>query len=226
MLTFISTDWLKPLLKKLLVLHDQRNREIIEIADIFSDPVQLAKYYVQPKCQHHNPADSDEDDVRSEIDIPIFNILNKFMDKEVTVRDGRHQMFILSDAGMGKTSLLMMLKLSHLTAFWPKGYGCVLLKLGGDTLDKIKEIENKKNTLLLLDALDEDPRAWGRIKDRLLELLENTQAFRRVILSCRTQFFPEKDLDPFGSAGRVVVGGFRCPMLFLSLFDEERVEAY
>ncbi|MCP4700104.1 MAG: pentapeptide repeat-containing protein, partial [Gammaproteobacteria bacterium] len=70
--------------------------------------------------------------------------------------------------------------------------------------------------------------AWGNIRQRLLELLEQTKNFRRVIISCRTQFFPDdgKELDPFGSPGRVAVGPFRCPILFLSLFDDQRVEEY
>ncbi|MCP4699482.1 MAG: SUMF1/EgtB/PvdO family nonheme iron enzyme [Gammaproteobacteria bacterium] len=225
-MAYLSTDLLKPLLKKLLALWKARDQEIINIADTFGDPVQLAKYYVQPECQHHNPADIDEDDVRSHVRSPAFKTLNDFMDKEVLVRDGKSQLFILSDAGMGKTSLLMMLKLSHLSAFWPQGHECVLLKLGQNTLDIVEEIENQRNTVLLLDALDEDPTAWDRLEGRLLELLEKTKFFRRVIISCRTQFFPEKGLDPFGGAGRVVLGGFRCPVLFLSLFDDERVEAY
>ncbi|MCP4699251.1 MAG: effector protein PipB, partial [Gammaproteobacteria bacterium] len=152
MTSFISADWLKPLLKKLLALRKQRNDEVVQMSVVFGDPVQLAKYYVQPKCQHHNPADSNEDDVRSEVSSPIFETINYFMDKEAVVRDGKTQMFILSDAGMGKTSLLMMLKLVHLTAFWPSGQECILLKLGEDTLDIVKKAENKKNAVLLLDA--------------------------------------------------------------------------
>ncbi|MCP4697176.1 MAG: hypothetical protein GY862_10045, partial [Gammaproteobacteria bacterium] len=225
---FISVPMLKPLLKKLLVLRDAHDRELIKIADVFGDPVQLARYYVQPKCQHHDPADSNYDDVRSEVCSPIFETINDFMDKEAVVRDGKTQMFILSDAGMGKTSLLMMLKLAHLTAFRPSGQECILLKLGEDTLDIVKKVENKKNAVLLLDALDEDPLAWGNIRQRLLELLEQTKNFRRVIISCRTQFFPDdgKELDPFGSPGRVAVGPFRCPIQFLSLFDDPQVEEY
>ena len=42
--------------------------------------------------------------------MPIFEFINNFLNKEIgdSVRDGRTQQFILADAGMGKTSLLVM----------------------------------------------------------------------------------------------------------------------
>src|SRR6185369_11187032 len=80
--------------------------------------------------------------------------------------------------------------------------------------------------VLLLDALDEDRTAWGKIEQRLLEILTHTTNFRRVIISCRTQFFPEISADPFANPGRVKLGGFVCPMIFLSLFDNAQVEEY
>lgn len=78
----------------------------------------------------------------------------------------------------------------------------------------------------MLDALDKDPLAWGNIESRSVALLDATTEFRRVILSCRTQFFPETGSDAFGRPGRVEIGGYICPMIFLSLFDEEQVDAY
>ena len=225
--TFLSIDQLKYLSGELLKRWYKREKEITQIADVFGDPELLLKYYVPPDCQHHNPADRDEDETAlSQIYRPAFDTINDFLKGDFLKRDGRSQLFILSDAGMGKTSLLMMIKFHHLTAFWPQDFDCVLLKLGENTLEQVQAIENKRRTVLLLDALDEDRTAWGRIKERLEELLHATTHFHRVIISCRTQFFPEKELDPFGSAGRVVLGPFRCPLLFLSLFNDEKVDAY
>ncbi|HRD50644.1 MAG: SUMF1/EgtB/PvdO family nonheme iron enzyme [Candidatus Competibacter sp.] len=226
-LTFISMDWIKPLAKKLKGIRDERINEINRIADTFGDPRPLARYYVEPKCQHYNPADHHEDEEPiTSVKMPIFMYINGFLSKEVATRDGRTQMFILADAGMGKTSLLVMLKLTHLLAFWPQGYDCLLLKLGTDTLEMVRKHTNKANTVLLLDALDEDPNAWGNIEQRLIELLHETGNFRRVLISCRTQFFPETGADPFGNSGRVTVGGFICPVIFLSLFDDLQVHDY
>jgi formylglycine-generating enzyme required for sulfatase activity len=228
-LTFISIDWLKPLAAKLKKIRDEREAEIRKISDSFGDPELLARYYVEPNCQHHNPADHEEDEAPiSQVKAPVFKLINDFLNKKIddSLRDGRTQLFILADAGMGKTSLLVMLKLAHILAFWPKGYDCLLLKLGPDTLKAISEQANKANTILLLDALDEDPTAWGRFEERLIELLLETKNFRRVLITCRTQFFPETGADPFGNPGRVTVSGFICPMLFLSLFDDRQVSDY
>ena len=56
-------------------------------------------------------------------------------------------MFILSDAGMGKTSLLLMLKLMHLTCFWPQKYSCQLFKLGDDTLQRVRAFAEQRRDL-------------------------------------------------------------------------------
>ena len=226
--SYISSSWLEPLWKKLQAVRGERDVELQRIKNEFVNPLDLARYYIEPNCQHHNPADHREDEEpRSAVKSPAFRTINDFLEGDYAVtRSGRNQMFILSDAGMGKTSLLVMLKLTHLMQFWPSQRHCELLKLGPDTLDRVKAIPEAGDTVLLLDALDEDRAAWGRIEPRLLEILDQTSHFRRVIISCRTQFFPEISTDPFGNPGRVELGGFVCPMLFLSLFDDHQVAAY
>nr|VFJ89634.1 MAG: Formylglycine-generating enzyme, required for sulfatase activity, contains SUMF1/FGE domain [Candidatus Kentron sp. H]VFJ96696.1 MAG: Formylglycine-generating enzyme, required for sulfatase activity, contains SUMF1/FGE domain [Candidatus Kentron sp. H]VFJ97617.1 MAG: Formylglycine-generating enzyme, required for sulfatase activity, contains SUMF1/FGE domain [Candidatus Kentron sp. H] len=247
--SFISIDWLSPLVKSLapfakILAHsrrssssDQQDRpdksekqaeELRKIGNIFGHPVDLARYYVEPDCQHHNPADRAEDlQPISAIRGPAFITIDNFLKGDYrNFADGSRQMFVLSDAGMGKTSLLMMIKLIHLFAFWPKCYDCLLLKLGEDTLATVAEHPDKANTVLLLDALDEDPLAWGDIEARLLAILAATDKYRRVIISCRTQFFPETASDPFGRPGRVQIGAYTCPMIFLALFDGDQVTRY
>lgn len=225
--TFISASWLKPLWKKLKKIRGDRKSELDSMGNDFGDPMTLARYYIEPHCQHHNPADYDEREPISFVRSPVFETINRFLRGDFVIQgDGRSQLFMLSDAGMGKTSLLLMLKLAHLMSFWPKGYDCVLIKCGTNSLETIASIKDRANTVLLLDALDEDPVAWGRVGERLQELLSETATFRRVIISCRTQFFPEDAEDPFGLPGRVKVAGFVCPILYLSLFDDIQVEAY
>jgi hypothetical protein len=226
-LTFVNIQWVKPLLQKLQDIRGERNQAVTALADVFGDPQVMLNYYVVPNCQHHNPADHDEDErSRSFVKSPVDVTLQAFLGAETLLRDGRNQLFILADAGMGKTTLLLMLKMWHLFSFWPKGYDCLLLKLGNTSLEKIEQHERKANTVLLLDALDEDPLAHGRIDERLKELLEASRNYRQVLITCRTQFFPAIGLDPLGDAGRITLGGSRCPMLFLSLFDDAQVEDY
>jgi hypothetical protein len=103
---------------------------------------------------------------------------------------------------------------------------CVLLKIGEDTLDRIAEIESKHKTVLLLDSLDEDPEAWTNARGRLISLLDATRNFRRVIITCRTQFFPTTEKDVTERPGYVKVGGYACPSIYLSLFSDEQIDEY
>lgn len=217
---------MKPLVRRLIAIRKVRATELASIRDVFGDPIELAKYYVEPSCQHYNPANYNEDEPISYVRSPIFRVLGEFFLREFVERDGRSQMFILSDAGMGKSSLLVMLKLAQLTSFWPSNQRCVLIKLDSQTVEKIGKIEDRGNVIILLDALDEDPTAWVDVEERVSTLLTMTTNYRRVIISCRTQYFPEHGSTPFNKNGQIEIGGFLCPVLYLSLFDDDQVRTY
>jgi hypothetical protein len=225
--TKVATKLLKVLTKVLKSNIDQRNQELVKINDIFGNCEELAKFYIQPNCQQVNPADELEDETISSIRAGVFETINKFFNRDILTRDGASQMFILADAGMGKTSLMMMLKLSHLMSFWPKNYECKLLKLGATTLSDIGKIENKTQTILLLDSLDEDNQCKeGGTNNRLTKILEATSCFYRVIITCRTQFFPETAESAFNTMGKISFNNYDCPLVYLSLFTNEQVDAY
>ncbi|MCI5128987.1 MAG: effector protein PipB, partial [Candidatus Electrothrix sp. AUS3] len=218
---------LKPLWKRLRRERKELKEDLDHLRDEFVDPELLRCLYIEPYLQDRNPADSHQDDIISASKQPAFEQINEFFCGDLPLeKDGRHQMFILSDAGMGKTSLLLMIKLMHLTRFWPKGYNCALFKLGDDTLERMQALKNKGETVLLLDALDEDPQAWKRIRERLLELLRASEDFRRVIISSRTQFFPEMESKQYGRMELKTLSGFHCPVLYLSPFTDEQAEEF
>ena len=54
----------------------------------------------------------------------------------------------------------------------------------------IKSVSDKNHTVLLLDGLEEDIRAFESPHDRLRQILDMTRGFRRVILTCRLDFIP------------------------------------
>ena len=223
----LSQNWLHLLLQKLKDIKDDRKQELESISEIFGDPLELAKYYVDPEIQQVNPADENENDPISTVRSPAMQTLNNFFKGDfIRSDDGRTILFILADAGMGKTSLLVMIKILNLTSFMPQPYSCSLLKLEADSIKKIVEIKNKNETVLLLDALDEDPSCWGLARDRVLELIEHTRTFHRVIVTCRTQFFPKDEIDPFRRPGRLKVGPYVSPVFFLSLFNDKQVGEY
>lgn len=225
--TKVATKLLKALTQVLKNSVDKRNKELVRINDVFGNCEELAKFYIQPDCQQVNPADELEDETISSIRAGVFETINKFFNRDIVTRDGASQMFVLADAGMGKTSLLMMVKLSHLMAFWPKNYECKLLKLGSTTLSDIDKIENKSQTVLLLDSLDEDTQCkQGGTIERLTKILEATSCFYRVVITCRTQFFPETAESAFNTMGKISFNNYDCPLVYLSLFTDEQVDAY
>jgi uncharacterized protein YjbI with pentapeptide repeats len=217
----LAKDWIPQLWARLLEIRAERKLAIDSLAEFFGDPLSLAKYYVEPDCQQVNPVDYAEDEaiVRE----PIFHRIETFISGDPLRTN--NQLFILSDAGMGKTSALLMLKLAHLTSFWPQRYKCELLKLGRTTLDDINNLQSKRDTVLLLDALDEDPTAWGRVSARLAEVLAASKPFRRVVITCRTHFFEARH-DPFNKRGQVEVAGYICPVVYASLLTDHQVDTY
>ena len=222
----LGANWIAKLWSTLRSIHKKRKQELDEVNRImFGNPLELAKYYVEPRCQETNPADRHEEDFLVSRE-PIMVKIDQFFRSKTPPHPGSNQMFILSDAGMGKSSLLIMLKLLHLTSFWPKEKDCVVKKLGEKTIEEINQIGNQMDTILLLDSLDEDPCAYGQVKDRLMEILVNTQNFHRVIITCRTQFFPDTKDDPLERPGLVTIEGYICPMKYMAFFDESQVAAY
>jgi hypothetical protein len=199
-----------------------QSRAFSAINDTFGDPLALAQSYIEPDLQNFSPADDAEDVTGSELRFPAFHHLDRWL---AGTRENNRRLLVLADAGMGKTSLLVMLKVTHLLGNWPDGVDVRLLKLGPTTLDDLKAIEAKNNTVLLLDSLDEDATVRDRVEVRLTELLDATLHFRRVILTCRTQFFTG-GYDPFDRRGRVAVGGHLVEVLYLSLFSDPQVEAF
>lgn len=218
----LGADWMARLYKQLSKKRKKKKEDLEKIQDIMMgvDPQELVKFYVDPQSQEINPADAADEDFNVSRQ-STFEKLNDFFDSRSLTNPGNNVMFILSDAGMGKTSLLAMLKLTELTTFWPRQYNCKFLKLGENTLNEVKNIDEKRKTILLLDALDEDKTALGRVEPRMIEILDSTMGFHKIIITCRTQFFPALE-----SPGKIEVGGYKCYAKYLSFFDNKKVDEY
>lgn len=118
---FLNPEWLKHLLAKMAKIRESKERELDRLGDIFGPFRDLAPFYVEPNCQDVNPADAEWDGPGVEEENRVMVRLKKYFNRLApSVSPGQNQMFILSDAGMGKTSLLMMIKLTHLYSLWPR----------------------------------------------------------------------------------------------------------
>ena len=224
----LGLQWIQRVRDWLSRRSEHRKRILEEANRVLSqDPEELARVYVEPDLQAFNPANLEDDEPDEEDDhfrIPAYKWLDSFLIKPRR-RDGSHVVFILSDAGMGKSSLLAMLRMTEaLDGAWP-GIQFKLFKLGAETIQEIERIANPSETVLLLDSLDEDPEAFGQVEQRLVQLLNATELFRQVIITCRTQFFPRQSaFERHG--GRIKIKGFSCKMIFLALFSEAQISGY
>ena len=224
-LSFASAALAAQLPKRLSRLAGDRAQELNLLRDEFGSAEDLARSYVEPHLQERCPAQRLGVPAPAPRE-PAFSLLNRFLSGgQPSSRDGSHQLFVLAEAGMGKTSLLLLIKLLQLAGFWPPRCRCELFRLGADSLVQIAAVESKAETVLLLDGLNEDCTARGRTQERLRELVEAAWSFRRVIITCRSHFFPEVLAN---SAGRLFIRGLsgcNCPVLYLAPFDHHQAQA-
>ena len=148
---------------------------------------------------------------------------------------------VLADSGMGKTTFMINLYIKYYSFFnWRRKYQMKLFRLGNpNTLNHIKiiKLEKAKNTILLLDALDEDAQILSKdpgvtdeqaFKDRVDEIIEATGNFCNVVITCRTQYFPGQEADPYEiKLTRPDGKGFYIlNKLYLSPFTNNEVKQY
>jgi formylglycine-generating enzyme required for sulfatase activity len=222
--SFVSTVQTAQLLKQLRSLAGDQAQELTLLRDDFADPEELARLYVEPHLQERSPGG--QEGVPPPVPRqPAFALLNQFLGSgPLQTEDSSHQLFLLGEAGCGKTSLLLLLKLLFLSGSWPQNCRCELFRIGPETLAQLAAVARKGETILLLDGLNHDRAASRRLRERLLELLEAGAEFRRVIVTCRTHFFPGIKID---RAGRQVIQGlegYNCPVLHLSPFDSQQMQ--
>jgi hypothetical protein len=156
------------------------------------------RYFVPTKVQNKAPSNNDELMQSRGKDI-TNDAIDWFITKAFV--DGVENRFyiILSDSGMGKTTFLINLYLRYTTKIFRK-YDMKLFPIGSSkSFDEIKKMAEKgqdKNTILLLDAFDEDNKVLDDWKTRFDEIISATHTFRGVIITSRTQFFPSEDEEP------------------------------
>ncbi len=194
------------------------------------DVRRATKYYINTKFQNIDPSyyddlnDSNLYVAKAKL-IPFF-LTNVFKND---VGDKRFYL-ILGDAGMGKTTFLINLYSKYKQQLFGQKYNIRLLPLAFSEIDSIiKNIDNKENTILLLDGFDEDIKASANFQKRINELSELTWQFRSTIITCRTQFFPSESEEPnqttiqkFG----VDKGYYTFNRTYISPFDNSDLKKY
>lgn len=190
---------------------------------------QATKYYIRPKCSNIDPAQ--EVELRHALIATredLFTKIDQFIDNNTT----RKHLFILADSGTGKTSFILNYYVHNLRR--QNKHRIALVHLGSpNTNESIMRIPEQSNVNLFLDALDEDTKAIENYDLRITELMNLCRHFRRVVITCRTQFFPRDEEIPV-ETGIVKIGPRKAGekseyefwKLYLSPFDDNDISRY
>lgn len=182
--------------------------------------------YIEPDCAQNDP--SNYSDLRKVADVreSIFRSLDRF----VRNSGQRKHLLILADSGMGKTSLVLNY-FQHLIRL---KYSVNVVSLSSiDSIEKISEWDRKSESILLLDALDEDSDAQNSVNDRLFSILKSASDYKSVIVTCRSQFFLDRDSIPGDTNVSVIVprkGGesptYKLYHLYILPFDDRQIAGF
>jgi hypothetical protein len=162
--------------------------------------------------------------------------LFKWIDDFISPTSADRHLFIFADCGMGKTSFLINYFYRRRLRLKVAGTDLVLITLANTaSFAKAEQVSQAKrvNTVLLIDALDEDPLVLDGIEKRVSLLLENVKGFKRVIITCRSQFFENDEQIPTRtgmlrsgptSAGTSKELTFR--RIYIAPFDAKQIKKY
>ena len=144
-------------LRKTTESKDARRKELGTLIKSFQDVdiSEAAIGYIIPNCSNVDP--SGQEDLRNTVGVQqnVFDALENELSAE-----GRRHILVLADSGMGKTTLLLNLVGRELKKPREQRKRIALIPLSQpDAIDQIGSIESKRDTILLLDAFDEDARA-------------------------------------------------------------------
>lgn len=193
--------------------------------------IQATTNYIRPNCQSIDPSGGEDMRKVYAVQEDLFNAIDRLL-----ASSWEHKyLILLADSGMGKTSFL----LNYYAKYWwswrkRRRFDLAIVPLGiANADDHIKQIANKENTVLFLDAFDEDTRTQADYQMRLVQLLNICQPFRQTLITCRTQFFRKDDEIPLVTGqlkvGTTKAGEFKEHFfykLYLAPFSEKQVRTY
>lgn len=144
------------------------------------------RYYVPPDISTDNPTHDDKgvDKLSRE---PLFEAIDKFL----AVDSPFHHLYVFGDSGTGKTSFVLNYYARNYQLPEQKQQKIVIIPLGMPDAEKyIADIKDQEKTAIFLDAFDEDTEAITRTEQRFARLIDFCRKFRRVLITSRSQFFP------------------------------------
>jgi formylglycine-generating enzyme required for sulfatase activity len=228
-----------------LVNHYKNSKAARDLAPYFDyQKVKSSReLFIPTKFQNQSPTHEEEPEfshkfVSKSPLIPFF-MKTAFNEK----KESEKFYLVLGDSGMGKTTFMINLYVQY-TSFFNLGrkYKIRLFPFGDSRiLEQIKKIktEDVPNTILLLDAFDEDKKLIlpaepdglsddDRFRRRLDEIIEAVRDFREVVITSRSQYFPGQENQPYElKIPRFDDKGFhKLAKFYLSPFDGKEIRRY
>jgi len=197
------------------------------------------RYYIDPDYSEIDPSENLKPGGRKQAKQKLLGVLDEILSdtykpaKNKSVKIIRH-VLILADSGMGKTSFLLNYYTQNQMRSDKKRHRLALVPLGVSNADKyINKIDNKSDTILLLDAFDEYTTAESNHKEKLDELLVKCATFKKVVLTCETQFFLKHIDIPQKTGNRKLLprkvkvkGEWEFLRLYLCAFNDAQIKNY
>lgn len=193
--------------------------------------------YIETRAQNI-PPDDNEDPEDSILKVFSENLMNKYL-KDILVKDntGKNLYYVIAGSGMGKTTFAVNLLKQYINKYTDetKPYDIYLFNLGNnETFNEVVKIdkETQRKSILILDALDENTEAVKNYEEFNHELEELIKDFRIVIITCRTQFFDDKDSEPkvssldYRDSKDGAINNKNCINHYISVFNDEEIEKY
>lgn len=209
-------------------LHPYYTNEIIKKAQ---------KNYILTKCQNLDPSDEISPSIRQAhiVKTSLINFFAKIAFSRKIPEDRFY--LILGDSGMGKTTFILnlyaKLNLSFQSLFYKTTYKLIPLGEPFEAVERsINNVENKKDTILFLDGLDESPLflTERQANSHFEKIIEFVKDFKIVLITCRTHFFLSSKDEPYELRIKkygVNSNSFHViKKIYISPFDELDVKKY
>lgn len=190
------------------------------------------KYFIPINGQLEAPHNTDEIFISDNRFLLTKKFINEYLNSKVT---GKKRYIILGGSGMGKSTFSADLFFQYINKYNQRNipFPINILYLGdSDVLDKIVDLSKKEDaceSILILDALDENVDAIKDISSFMNKIDLITNIFKFVIITGRTQLFQDDVSEP--TIGKIKQNSnlskrLKYERIYVSPFSEYEIQTY
>ena len=210
-----------------------------ELEHSYADYLQKEKKkcYIPTQCQGTPPHNFDEPD-EAVTSSPKEELVSMFINRFFKPNNTNRLLYcILAGSGMGKTTFAVQLFLEYINNYNESNipYQIFIKDMAeAKVLEEVKRLSerpdvNANQSILILDALDENHKAsedFEKFKEELESVIE---PFKFVVITCRAQFFPDEQSVPAYSKIRKNTGDknlLKYNKLYICPFSPDDIDKY